>query len=403
MTNHSGAIPDVVRGANRSALFDYGFRPFFLLSGLYAVLVVPVWLYRFAHASTPFGLLPPMYWHSHEMIYGFVMAAIAGFMLTAVPSWTGSRGFAGFPLIAAVIGWLLGRWAMSAVGDVPFWVTAVSELVLLPLLLALLAPPIFRSGNRNAQLLAVLAVLWLIDATFIYALARGDVRLAGGATRLAIDLVLILVTVIGGRIVPAFTGNALRAHGEEPRIVTRKPIEVAVVASMVFIAVADVFAPDAMLSGVLALLAAAVHGIRMSGWRSFRAHDPIVWVLHVAYAWMPIGLALKAAALLGHADWAMKWQHALTMGVFGTMILAVMTRASLGHTGRPLVVSRAIAFAYLILTVGTVVRVFGVILMPEHYLLAVTLAGLAWEIAFGIFIVVYAPILCAPRADGKPG
>jgi len=403
MTNPPGAIRDVERSANRCALFDYGFRPFFLASGLYAALVVPVWLYRFAHASAPFGLLPPMYWHSHEMIYGFVMAAIAGFMLTAVPSWTGSRGFAGFPLIAAVICWLLGRWAMSAVGAVPFWVTATAELALVPLLLALLAPPIFRSSNRNAPLLGVLTVLWLIDATFVYALAHGDVLLAGSATRLSIDLVLILVTVIGGRIVPAFTGNALRARGEEPRIVTRRPIEIAVIATMVAIAAVDVFAPDAALSGVLALLAAVFHSLRMGGWRSFRARDPIVWVLHVAYAWLPIGLALKAAALLGHADWAMKWQHALTMGVFGTMILAVMTRASLGHTGRPLVVPRAIAIAYLVLTVGTVVRVFGVVLMPDHYLLAVTLAGLAWEIAFGIFVVAYAPILWAPRADGKPG
>jgi uncharacterized protein involved in response to NO len=292
MTNPSATAVPVGHSANRCALFDYGFRPFFLLSALYAVFVVPVWLYRFAHASTPFGLLPPMYWHSHEMIYGFVMAAVAGFMLTAVPSWTGSRGFAGVPLIAAVTCWALGRVAMSAVGDVPFWVTAAAELALIPMLLTLLAPPIFRSGNRNAPLLVVLTVLWLIDATFIYALARGDVLLAGGAIRLAIDLVLILVTVIGGRIVPAFTGNAIRARGEEPRIVTRKPIEIAAIASMVAIAAVDVFAPDATLSGVVALLAAAVHLTRMSGWRSFRAHDPIVWVLHVAYAWLPIGLAL---------------------------------------------------------------------------------------------------------------
>jgi len=320
-----------------------------------------------------------------------------------VPSWTGSRGFAGTPLIAAVLCWGLGRVAMSTVGDLPFWLTAAAELALVPLLLVLLAPPIFRSGNRNSPLLVVLTVLWLIDATFLYALARGDVLLAGSTIRLAIDLVLILVTVIGGRIVPAFTGNALRARGDEPRIVTRKPVEIAAIASMVAIAVIDVFAPDATLSGVVALLAAAVHLSRMSGWRSFRAHDPIVWVLHVAYAWLPIGLALKGATLLGHADWAMKWQHALTMGVFGTMILAVTTRASLGHTGRPLVASRAIAIAYLILTVGTALRVFGVALMPTHYLLTVTVAGLAWEIAFGIFVAVYAPILWAPRADGKPG
>jgi len=392
------------RAANRCALFDYGFRPFFLLSGCYALAIVPIWLYRFAHAATPFGALPAMYWHAHEMLYGFVIAAVAGFLLTAVPSWTGTRGFAGRPLMLVVSLWLLGRIAMSAVGAVPFWVTAAAELSLLPALLALLAPPIFRNANRNAPLLAVVTVLWLIDAVFVFALERGDAALAGSAMRLAIDLVLILVTVIGGRIVPAFTANALRVRGEPVTTITRRPVEIVVIGTMVAIAIVDLFAPDSIASGTLAAFAALAHAVRISGWRSFRTRGaPILWVLHIAYAWVPVGLALKACALLADGSWAMKWQHALTMGVFATMILAVMTRASLGHTGRPLVVSRAIAVAYLVLTAGTVLRVFGVAVFPAHYLLSVTIAGLAWVLAFGIFVVVYAPVLWGPRADGKPG
>jgi len=391
------------RNVNRCALFDYGFRPFFLLSGCYALAIIPIWLYRFAHAATPFGALPAMYWHSHEMLYGFVMAAVAGFLLTAVPSWTGARGFAGRPLIIVVGLWTLGRIAMSTVGAVPFWLTATAELSLLPALLTLLAPPIFRSANRNAPLLAVVCVLWLIDGTFVVALQRGDAALAGGAMRLAVDLVLILVTVIGGRIVPAFTANALRQRGDTVTTVIRRPIEFAVIGLMIAIAITDVFAPDAALSGALAALAALAHAIRLSGWRSFSARQPILWILHVGYAWLPVGLALKACALLGDAAWAMKWQHALTAGTFATMILAVMTRASLGHTGRPLAVSGAIAVAYVLLTVSTVFRVFGVAVFPGNYLLTVTLSGLAWVLAFGIFVVVYAPILWSPRADGKPG
>jgi uncharacterized protein involved in response to NO len=399
----SHAIP-VEKDAPRFALFAYGFRPFFLLSGAYALLVIPIWLYRFAHSATAFGALPGMYWHSHEMLYGFVMAAVAGFLLTAVPSWTGARGFAGRPLIAAVALWFAGRVAMSTVDVVPFWLTALAELALIPALLTLLAPPIFRSGNRNAPLLVVLTVLWFIDGAFLVALARGDALLAGGAMRLAIDFVLILVTVIGGRIVPAFTANALRQRGETATIVTRPLVEYAVIGAMVAVAVTDAFAPDSALSGSLAALAALVHLIRLSGWRSFRTQgEPLLWVMHVAYAWLPIGLGLKACALLAHADWAMKWQHALTTGVFATMILAVMTRASLGHTGRPLAVSRAIACAYVLLTASTVLRVFGNTLFPGHYLLAVSASGLAWVVCFGIFVVVYAPILIGPRADGKPG
>ena len=392
------------RDGNRCALFDYGFRPFFLSSGCYALLVLPVWLYRFAHSSAPFGALPAMYWHSHEMLSGFVMAAVAGFLLTAVPSWTGSRGFAGRPLMIAVALWMLGRLAMSAVGTVPFWLVSIAELSLVPMLLALLGPPVLRSANRNAPLLAVLCVLWLIDGVFLVALERGNAVLAGGAMRLGVDFVLILVTVIGGRIVPAFTANALRQRGETASISTRRPVEIAVICAMVAIAIVDAFAPDSLLSGVLAAFAALAHAIRLGGWRSFRARgEPVLWVMHVAYAWLPLGLALKACAILAGAGWAMKWQHALTAGVFATMILAVMTRASLGHTGRPLVVPHAIVLAYLLLTVSTVLRVFGVALFPGHYLLSVSASGLAWVLCFGIFVVVYAPILWSPRADGKPG
>ena len=258
------------RNVNRCALFDYGFRPFFLLSGIYALAIIPMWLFRFAHAATPFGALPAMYWHAHEMLYGFVIAAVAGFLLTAVPSWTGARGFAGRPLMLVVGLWILGRVAMGTVSAVPFWLTAMAELALLPALLVLLAPPIFRSANRNAPLLAVVTVLWLIDVAFLVGLQRGDAALAGGAMRLAIDLVLILVTVIGGRIVPAFTANALRQRGESASTLTYRPLEFAVIAAMVAIAITDVFAPDSRLSGSLAAIAALMHAGRLSGWRSFR-------------------------------------------------------------------------------------------------------------------------------------
>jgi uncharacterized protein involved in response to NO len=307
-------------------------------------------------------------------------------------------------LIIVVGLWTAGRVAMGTVGDAPFWVTAVAELALLPAVAALLIPPLFRSQNHNRPLLAVLGLLWLIDAAFLVSLRNGDIVLAARTMTLAVDFVLVLVTVIGGRIVPAFTANALRRRGETPDIVSRRWLEIAVIASMVAIALADVFAPNGKLTGLIAALAAVAHAIRLSGWRSFRTGgEPILWVLHVAYAWLPLGLALKACWLLGGVEWAMKWQHALTMGVLATMILAVMTRASLGHTGRPLVVSRVIAVAYVLLTLGVFVRVFGGVLWPERYALAMSIAGLAWVLSFLLYLIVYAPILIGPRADGKPG
>jgi uncharacterized protein involved in response to NO len=388
----------------RFALFDYGFRPFFLLAGVYAFALVPAWLYFYMHHAAPFGALPMMYWHAHEMLYGFIVAAAAGFLLTAVPSWTGARGFGGAPLYMLVGLWGAGRLAMATIGDVPLWLTALGELALLPALASLLAPPLFRSKNRNTPLLAVLGVLWLIDAAFLIALAKGDGALAARTMTLAIDFVLVMVTIIGGRIVPAFTANALRRRGEHAEVLSRGWLEKGVVAAMIAVALGDVVAPQSVFGGVLAALAAAAHVLRLVGWRSFSVrNESILWVLHVAYAWLPLGLALKALWLLGGVDWAMKWQHALTAGAFATMILAVMTRASLGHTGRPLVVPPAITAAYVLLTLSAVVRVFAGLIAPERYALALSVAGIAWMLSFLIFIIVYAPILIGPRADGKPG
>jgi uncharacterized protein involved in response to NO len=388
----------------RFALFEYGFRPFFFLCGVYAIVMIPWWLYRSAHGGAPFGGLPPMYWHAHELVYGFVMAAVAGFLLTAVPSWTGAKGFAGAPLILAVGLWLAGRVAMSVPDAIPFGLIAAAELSLVPCLVTLLAPPILRARNRNLPILGVLTILWVIDGAFLFGLAQSDMLLAAGSMRLAIDFVLILVTVIGGRIVPAFTANALRQRGQKAAIITRAPLEYAVIGLMVAIAIIDVFAPNGALSGVLAALAAIAHAARLSGWRSFRTGgEPILWVLHVAYAWLPLGLGLKALALLAAVGWAAKWQHALAVGAMATMILAVMTRASLGHTGRPLVVSRGIAVAYVLLTIAALLRTFGGALLPANYLVILSIAGIAWVASFGIFVAVYAPVLWLPRVDGKPG
>ncbi len=387
----------------RFALFAYGVRPFFLLCGLYALIIVPLWLYRFAHGGVSFGALPGVYWHAHEMLFGFIAAAIAGFLLTAVPSWTQSRGFAGKPLLLAVTVWITGRLAMSMTDVLPLWLAAGLELALLPTLLALIAPPVVRARNRNLPILGVVTLLWLIDAAFMRALLTGDVMLASGAARMGVDLVLVLVVVIGGRIVPAFTGSALRRVGSVVPV-SRGWLEVLAIGSVAAIALCDLFLPDTHFAGVLAAIAAIAHAARLAGWRSFRVRgEPILWVLHVAYAWIPISLALKAFWLLGDAGWAAKWQHALTFGAFATMILAVMTRASLGHTGRPLVVARAISVAYLLMTLGALLRVFGGAWTPHYDLLTLSASGLAWLLAFAIFVWVYGPILMSPRVDGRQG
>ena len=384
--------------------FAYGFRPFFLAAGLYAVIAVGAWAWILVAGRAPFGELPPHLWHGHEMLFGFIGAAIAGFLLTAVPSWTGSRGFAGAPLVLLSALWLAGRVAFASAAVLPWPAVAAAELAFLPLLAFLIGRSLVQERNRNFPMLVIVAVLWGIDGWFLWALAAADYLQAGLALRTGIGVLLLLVTVIGGRIVPAFTANALRARGIAAEITTRKPVEVATIGSMALAVVVDPLAPGQQAAGIVALIAALAQAVRLAGWRSLRTFDdPIVWVLHAAYAWLPLGLALKAVHLLAGAPWAAQWLHALTIGVAAMMIMAVMTRASLGHTGRPLVVARSIAVAYALLLGAALVRVFGPALLPASYLATVETAALLWIAAFAIYVAVYAPILTRERADGKPG
>jgi uncharacterized protein involved in response to NO len=386
------------------ALFAYGFRPFFLAAGVYALVGLIAWLWIYATGVQPMPNQPAQLWHGHEMLYGFVGAAIAGFLLTAVPSWTSARGFAGTPLIMLAALWLAGRLAFAAAAVLPVALVAVCELAFIPALGALLAPPLLRARNRNSPLLLVLASIWLTDAVFMYALMRDDVLLARTTLLVAIDIVLLLVTVIGGRIVPAFTANALRARGRATDLRSSRWTDGILIGAMIAVVFVDIIASWHPVAGGVAAVAAITHVWRLIGWRSWRTLDePLVWSLHLAYAWLPVGLAMKAMYLAGSVACAAHWLHALTIGVAAAMILAVMTRASLGHTGRPLLASRLIGGAYILLSLAAVMRVLAPPLAPGAYQWSVMVAGTLWICAFAIFVVVYRPILLRPRIDGRQG
>ena len=384
--------------------FAYGFRPFFLVAGLFAALSVTAWLWVHGAGAFPDARMPPQFWHAHEMFFGFIAAAVAGFLLTAVPSWTGSRGFSGLPLIVLTALWLAGRIAFSLGDALPFGLLAALELAFLPGVMLMIAPTLFRSSNRNTRLLLVLFALWAMDALFLYGIATSDIVMSAAALRGALGLVLVLITVIGGRIVPAFTRNAIAQSGQDAVIRSHSLAEKLVVPAMLSYAIAEMVSPTGSATAGIAALAAALQAWRLSGWQGLRtASEPIVWVLHVAYLWLPIGLALKAAFLLGGFAWAAYWQHALGAGAAGTMILAVMSRAALGHTGRPLRAHPLTAAAYWLLTAAVATRVFAPALLPEHYTAVVMTAGTLWFTAFLLYVAVYAPVLLLPRVDGKPG
>lgn len=385
-------------------LFGYGFRPFFLAAGVIAVLLIPWWA-AFLAWGVPLGTSwPPALWHGHEMLFGFIVAAMAGFLLTAVPSWTGGRGFAGWPLALLAGLWVLGRAVVATSAIWPLPLVAAIDLMFLPALTGFVLPPLARERNRNTPLLAVLAALWGTDVVFYWGLFHTDLMLARHALFVGIDIILVLVTVIGGRIVPAFTSSALRQRGIGSPLRAWRALTPLSVGIMVAVAVVDIWKLESELAGWVALAAAVIQAVRLSEWRGLRTLSmPIVWVLHLAYLWLPVGLALKALAILGGFSFAAFYLHALTIGAVATMIVAVMTRASLGHTGRPLVVARPTACAYALLAAAALVRVFGPSLIALPYAQVVELAAALWTAAFILYLWVYAPILTRPRADGKPG
>ena len=390
----------------RVVLFTYGFRPFFLLAALDAAVNMGVWLAAYFHPGIwPAQAIPAMYWHAHEMLFGFATAAISGFLLTAVPGWTGRSSYSGAPLIFLVALWLAGRIAMAPLGVLPTTVASAIDLAFFPALTLILAPPLIRARKfRNLPFIGLLTVLFL--ANLFFHLGMNGVLDAGEHIGLgvALDIVAILIVIVGGRIIPAFTKSGLASHGIVVQMQADRWIELLSIVSIVAVLVADMIMPLSTLNGAVVLAAALAQTFRLAQWQGHRtARYPLIWVLHLGYAWLAVGLLLKAIWLLTAASFAEKWIHALTIGAFTTMILAVMTRVSLGHTGRALIAPRNIAACYSLVTISALIRVFAPAIFPAWYSEIVAVSGLLWIAAFGIFLWVYTPILAKPRADGKPG
>ena len=344
--------------------------------------------------------MPTRVWHTHEMLYGFIAAAMAGFLLTAVPSWTNRRGYAGLPLAMLALLWLAGRSVMSLPTGLPPSMVALIDLAFLPALALMLLPALLRSGNRR-NLVFVALLLLLFGANLHFHLAGADSSrplLAG------INTMLLLITLLGGRIVPAFTSAALKQLGEEAKIRRYLPLDKAALAAVGAVLAVDLVLPESVLAAAVAVLAAVLLALQLGQWQGHRTLSlPIVWILHLAYAWLPLAFALKAAALAGLPVAAGAWLHAATAGAMASMIVGVMSRAALGHTGRPLIAPRPIVVAYLALAAAAVARVFGPLLLPTAATLWWQLAALLWCLAFLLYLVVYAPILCRARIDGRPG
>jgi uncharacterized protein involved in response to NO len=381
------AAPSAPRGC---ALFNLGFRPFYLLAALFGAAAVVAWVASIEGRIAPPGVHAGVAWHAHEMVFGFVLAVISGFVLTAGRVWTGLRTPEGLPLALIVLHWIGARIAMLS-GPAPL--AAIVDGAFPFVLAAAMARVIV--GSRNARNYFVIALLCALGAANVafhagYGLA---------AVRAALWLVVMLVVVMAGRVVPAFTASAVPQAG----VVMRPLFDNAAIAFTLAAFACDLLGLGGWIVAPLALAAAALHLVRQAGWapRATRGR-PILWILHLSHAWIPVGLVLLALGALGVVA-ANAAIHAFGAGAVGGMIIGMITRTALGHTGRPLTAGRAEVAAYVLVHIAAALRVLAALAPQLGYVPLLGASGVCWAGAFLIYFASYLPRLSAPRVDGKPG
>ena len=377
------------------ALFSYGFRPFFIGGAAWSVVCVLVWLLQFMGELALRSAYPPLDWHIHEMLYGYVAAIIGGFLLTAIPNWTGRLPISGAPLMALATLWLAGRIAILFSFYLGIAVAAVVDVAYLATLAAIAAREIVAGRNwRNLRVLVLVGILIAGNIVF-----HAEVYLYGGADygiRIAIAAVVLLISLVGGRIVPSFTRNWLARQDAGRLPVPFSPFDVATIAVSAIALALWVALPESVSTGTAMMAAAVMQIVGLIRWAGDRtATDRLVLVLHVGYAFLPIGFALLGASILDASIVPTTAAiHAWTVGAIGLMTLAVMTRASLGHTGQPLRASAGTQAIYLLVLCSALGRIIAGF---DGSMQLIEAAGAAWVAAFGGFVLLYGPLLLRQR------
>jgi len=396
---------ELQRGWKGPALFSYGFRPFFLFGALHAAAMVALWVpWYLGFVGLP-SAFAPVVWHSHELLFGYVPAIVAGFLLTAVPNWTGRLPVVGWPLAGLFGLWLVGRATVATSAALPPLAVALASLAFPAALLAVLLREILAGRNwRNVKVAIGVAALTTAQGLFHYEAWRFGRSTYGD--HLAIAAALALIMIVGGRIVPSFTTNWLKQKnpGALPAPFDgfdRFAMVIAVAALAAWVASPALSGTSAAVAALLAV-AGILQAVRQARWRPWRTlGEPLVAVLHVAYAFVPLGFLVAAEAMWSEASTTGTGAvHAWTVGAIGLMTLAVMTRATRGHTGRPLTAPAGTVAIYALVVSAALARLLAAV-VPETTFVALSLAGLAWVAGFGLFAVLYGPMLLLPRADGR--
>ena len=378
------------------AIFSYGFRPFFFFGSVYAAVSVLVWVPVFSGHIAFETAFVPRDWHIHEMLFGYVAAVIAGFLMTAVPNWTGRLPLRGAPLVALFLTWVAGRLAITSSAWIGWLAAAIVDCSFLLLLLAAVAREII-AGRKWDSLKIVGAVGLLALANASFHLEAHYSGLAEYSVRAALAVVILLISLIGGRIVPSFTRNWLVKNnpGRLPMPFAR--FDVLTLASSAVALAAWIGAPASQVTGILLILCGLLHIVRLARWAGDRvAADRLVLILHVAYLFVPAGFVLSGLSAFGVIG-SSAGIHAWAAGAVGAMTLAVMTRASLGHTGRPLTASVATHVVYAAIVSAAVLRICATLPL-DHADRALQAAGVAWVLAFAVFACAHFRPLWTARA-----
>lgn len=396
MTTPVNASPAPAQPAAVPALLSVGFRPFFLLAAAYAGVVLPLWLaiLRGRITDTP---VQSTQWHAHEMLFGYAVAVIAGFLLTAVMNWTKRPTARGRWLLALAGLWGAGRVLFSPGLGAPLGLVAAVDLAFLPALaFAIGRPLIAAESRRNLPIVGIVCLLWLMNVG-VFLDAAGVAPGWGVRTmRAALMLVVLLMLVIGGRVIPMFTRNATGAQVRSLPLADRVAL-----GGTVALLVAELLTAPGAWMAILAGFTGAAVLVRSACWGAQRTlRSPILWVLHLGHAWIGVGLLLRMATLFEVPFALSASYHALTVGAIGTLTLGMMARVALGHTGRPLRVGWPTAIAFLLMTAAAVARVLVPMIDPGAYLRSLEVSGLLWTGAMVIYLLVYTPVLLRPRADG---
>lgn len=380
-------------------MFALGFRPFFLCAGVAAVVLMVIWLLGYTKRDPLLTYYGSSGWHAHEMLFGYVAAVVAGFLLTAVRNWTKIETMRGMPLAALTLLWLAGR-ILPLLAFVPPWMVALVDLAFMPVLAIVLAVPLVRAKqNRNLFVVVLLGILTvanvLVHSEWL-GYAVGTARLG---EVLAIYTLVLLITVIAGRVIPFFIASAIPAA----KLRSRRAVEYMSIITVILLALSDLFSPSVEAVVACALLAALVHAWRLRGWMVWAAlTQPLLAVLLAGYAWLVVGFVLLAVAYSGYISTMLAF-HAFTVGGIGVLTLGMMARVALGHTGRSLRASPLVTLAFILVNIAAIVRVAGPLLTLRYTQAVITAAGALWITSFVLFLVVYIPILVRPRIDGRPG